>query len=424
MDGKKHIPKVLMVDQLWLWILDNETVVTFFPGRENDDQDGYSRQGDVRGLIYQDINGDYASSVADPFDFAALTIKHAIRALLAKTSDQTLQIFRIFEEYISILTERQNQAWKSFRDNQEWSLKHIETEKHVNNREDLNALLELRDIEDELSTVEKLLKEQEQLANEMMDQYSKTLNHARPNRSAQGLKGSEFLFDVTNYLAEQQAQISSMQTSTLAAKSAYTELVDMKQKQANVLEARHASKQSQVATRQNKSVLIFTIFTIIFLPLSFLASVFGINSYEWNEDGTHFLHLSTIFTYLVCVSLICIFIALIAALNSPRRLLRGFWHKIGGFVHRKLFKSEAEDVISDKASDQFDIETGPYPDTEDRASSHGRFSTVSRTLSMKFFGDKRERDAQASGSNSGPIPFNFGHLDKFKSNGSVAGGSR
>ena len=50
-----------MVDQLWLWIINSETVVTFFPGRENDNQDGYSREGDVRSLIYQDINGDFAN---------------------------------------------------------------------------------------------------------------------------------------------------------------------------------------------------------------------------------------------------------------------------------------------------------------------------------------------------------------------------
>ena len=45
-----HIPKVLMVDQLWMWVINGETVVTFFPGRENDDQNGYSREGDVRSL--------------------------------------------------------------------------------------------------------------------------------------------------------------------------------------------------------------------------------------------------------------------------------------------------------------------------------------------------------------------------------------
>ena len=57
------------------------TVVTFFPGRENDEHTGYSREGDVRSLIYQDINGDYANQCNDPFDFAALAIRHAIKGI-------------------------------------------------------------------------------------------------------------------------------------------------------------------------------------------------------------------------------------------------------------------------------------------------------------------------------------------------------
>lgn len=75
-------------------------------------------------------------------------MRHAIQALLDKTSDHNLQIFRIFEEYISVLTERQNSSYKAFRDTQNEKIGDLETEKHVHNKEDLNDLLELRDIED------------------------------------------------------------------------------------------------------------------------------------------------------------------------------------------------------------------------------------------------------------------------------------
>ena len=118
--------------------------MTFFPARENDDHTGCSREGDLRSLIYQDINGDYANQCNSPFDFAALAIRHAVKALLEKTTDRNLQVFRIFEEYISILTEQQNSSYKAFRDNQRMNPVDVETEKHVHNREDLNALLELR----------------------------------------------------------------------------------------------------------------------------------------------------------------------------------------------------------------------------------------------------------------------------------------
>ena len=53
--------KVLMVDQMWLWIIDSQTVITFFSPKEKEDNDnGLSREGDLRSEIYQDINGDYA----------------------------------------------------------------------------------------------------------------------------------------------------------------------------------------------------------------------------------------------------------------------------------------------------------------------------------------------------------------------------
>ena len=57
--------KVLMVDQMWLWIIDSKTVITFFAPKENEANDnGLSKEGDLRDEIYQDINGDYAVSPA------------------------------------------------------------------------------------------------------------------------------------------------------------------------------------------------------------------------------------------------------------------------------------------------------------------------------------------------------------------------
>ena len=105
------VAKVLMVDQLWLWIVDNKTVITFFAPKEKEENDGgLWKEGDLRSEIYQDINGDYANQCADPFDFAALAVYHAVKALLDRTTDRNLQVFRIFEEYISILTEQQTQS--------------------------------------------------------------------------------------------------------------------------------------------------------------------------------------------------------------------------------------------------------------------------------------------------------------------------
>jgi Mg2+ and Co2+ transporter CorA len=65
----------------------------------------------------------------------------------------------------------------------------------------------------------------------------------------------------------------------------------MKQRQASVLEARStkqiAQKQSDIARaaeKQGEAVMLFTIVTIIFLPLGTIAGIYGMNASEW-DDG-------------------------------------------------------------------------------------------------------------------------------------------
>lgn len=80
-----------------------ETVITFAAPKEKEDIDSPWDLGDLRSNIYRDVNGDYARQCDDCFDFAALVVFHAVKAMLDITDDDSLQVFRIFEEYISVL---------------------------------------------------------------------------------------------------------------------------------------------------------------------------------------------------------------------------------------------------------------------------------------------------------------------------------
>lgn len=69
----------------------------------------------------------------------------------------------------------------------------------------------------------------------------------------------------------------------------------MIQRQAQVDEVRWSRLQAELATSQNLSVMIFTTFTVIFLPLSFFTSLFGMNTQEWGgPDANNFLSLKLI----------------------------------------------------------------------------------------------------------------------------------
>lgn len=97
--------KVLMVDQLWCWVVDHDTVITCFPPQNSEVRDGRSTQGDLRNTIYNDVNGDprFATRCRDSLDLAALAVFHAVTVLLEKCTYKDLQVFDVFSEYISLL---------------------------------------------------------------------------------------------------------------------------------------------------------------------------------------------------------------------------------------------------------------------------------------------------------------------------------
>jgi len=109
--------------------------------------------------------------------------------------------------------------------------------------------------------------------------------------------------------------VNDMMSECIRARDAYTSLLDSKQKQANIAEAKLARLSAQVAGEQSRAVLIFTIFTILFLPLSLFTSLFGMNAREWSgqdsdPDPSH------IGILMGSISATVIIIALLVAFNK------------------------------------------------------------------------------------------------------------
>jgi hypothetical protein len=182
---------VLMVDQLWLWIVDSATTVTFFPKKEPLVTDGrLFQQADLRNSIFNEVNADLTSRCENSFDLAALVALHAVTVLFERSSHPDLEIFRTFEEAISILTEKMTNSFKRFRargfrdkttEHEDFLRAHNIRAKHKResaiaerqNRENTSALLELRDIEDELHTLEELFETQKKAIDLMISHYQK-----------------------------------------------------------------------------------------------------------------------------------------------------------------------------------------------------------------------------------------------------------
>ncbi|KAL2872542.1 uncharacterized protein BJX67DRAFT_11888 [Aspergillus lucknowensis] len=317
--------KVLMVDQLWLWIVDQKTVVTFFPKQEPTTVEGkFYEQTNLYHSIYNELNGDLARRFETAGDLAALIVLHAVTVLFDRTLHSDLQILRIFEESISILTELTTKSFKQFR-NRGIIIRPAEYNKtsdgklmtaaqreardrevSIQNRNDLSSMLELRDIVDELGTILKLLEQQTATIKDMA-RYFEYRGYGR-----------RFVHASLTRLDEYRTHITEMRENAIAAQKAVENLLDLKQKQANVDESRLARWEAEVTQSQSRAVMVFTIFTVIFLPLSFFTSLFGINAREWSGEPTN-LTLGSMLTIAGPTSIAVIVSALLIAFSERLR---------------------------------------------------------------------------------------------------------
>lgn len=104
----------------------------------------------------------------------------------------------------------------------------------------------------------------------------------------------------------------------------------MAQRQAQVDDVRWSRLQTELASSQNLSVMIFTIFTVIFLPLSFFTSLFGMNTFEWDSDpASAFPTLGFIGAISLPASVVVILATLVAAFSARVQVaFKAVWRRV------------------------------------------------------------------------------------------------
>jgi hypothetical protein len=206
------------------------------------------------------------------------------------------------------------------------------------NRENTSALLELRDLEDEISTLLRLFDHQEAVVQEMRDIYrSEALRHLTHN-------GRAFLDEALRRLGEYRTQTREMLRRVDTTRNDYEKLLEMVQRQAQVDEVRWSRLQTELASSQNLSVMIFTTFTVVFLPLTFFTGLFGMNTREWG--GEDFLPLGVIGAVSLPSSALLISAALVGAFSGRVQAVVGEMLKkakrVGGKVKERARELEPE----------------------------------------------------------------------------------
>jgi hypothetical protein len=126
----------------------------------------------------------------------------------------------------------------------------------------------------------------------------------------------------------------------------YEKLLEMVQRQSQLAEVRWSRLQTELASAQNLSVMIFTTFTVIFLPLTFFTGLFGMNTKEWG--GGDFLSLELIGEVSLPVSFVLIAGSLIAAFSGHVQRTIKLGYRYGEGV-AKVGKKKASFLVPEAA---------------------------------------------------------------------------
>lgn len=369
--GKEE--KIFMVDQLWMWILGPSLIITAFPQRwaqpRNDPLN-------VLDGIIEDINAKTGKPVENVQDLAlVITARCSGSFDRHKPGDEDFQFLDMFESSIGNVNNQETELYNQFynasrvvhqwlRDNRFGRNENNNTLSSLNHRyprvvdefldigEETRLLKEIKDIQDELIMIGRVLNQQRSTLEPLCtclcdDLQTLGFRHQARNEVKRKVDDQKHLVD------DDIAELERMRRLAHGIEQSLINLLDLKQKQSNAFEARFSRDQAAGTARQGQVILIFTVVTIVFLPVSFMAQFFTINISEYHRDSSNNLQLSYVSRYVFGVGLgisLFLIIAVFSA-NPLGALLRSLGFQDRRFqLQRK--KSQASMARSERDRDR------------------------------------------------------------------------
>ncbi|KAI1660907.1 hypothetical protein F4813DRAFT_386316 [Daldinia decipiens] len=260
-------PKWLMSRQLWLWKLDDNTIITAIPSRAN---------GMTADTLLETIRQGNLDILTTPNDLIKRILYETVTFLDEfRWAGLGNHILDIFEGEIATETDREAGFFKNFSSGN-WS------PNNVNGfiQEAAHCTYSVRDIRDELHLLRQVFETQAKVVADFAAIFwpsSTSGNQKQGNIASRDLRES-FIRDCgLQSLIHRVRRMESDASTTLEGLST---IIQAMQAQASLKEA----EQSRFL---NLMILPFTIITVIFTPLSFLTSLFAVNTlgFPHNDDG-------------------------------------------------------------------------------------------------------------------------------------------
>ncbi|KAI0968177.1 hypothetical protein F4678DRAFT_443552 [Xylaria arbuscula] len=248
------LAKLLMVHQLWLWKLDDNTVITCCPDR------CHSGPGNT---LIDTIRQSGINAIREPDDLIERILYECTKSVdELHSAGLGAHIFDIFDYMIASRSDEESVHFEQFKD----GMRRRDRKKNQNITPEINLLYEVKDIRDELKLLKRIF----------VAQYRVLSNFTRLFWPGDQTRRDGFLEDCAV-----KAVIDRTDLLDENAKSTLDDLDYLIQ----VKQSQSALDEAEASRRLNNNIFLFTIVTIIFTPLSFIASLFALPVKQFPHDG-------------------------------------------------------------------------------------------------------------------------------------------
>ncbi|KAK7917394.1 hypothetical protein PG985_011002 [Apiospora marii] len=332
----KSQSRVVMVDQLWLWILDDNTIITSFPrrwGRNKPDPSGVHKSLRERFEAHpEDIRSIH--------HLALIIVDQCSRVFFDRTKplDQRPEVMDIFASAIAHVDQMTAVAYDTFWRNTNLynkdPLRKVVGTKYLDINPEGALLKEAQDIAEELKMMKRIYNEQLKVVKDFKrhlihpqgrqvgkgdsaSQLQKLLldliepkdkqedgdeeenddpDTTRPRRSqSRSQVADETLHEaegVLELVKSRRTEIIELEQSVLHTCRQLEGFLTLKQQQASIVEAKAALERAEESVKQGRAIMAFTIVTIFFASAPFpysptpnfytdLLTCYALDSYRW-----------------------------------------------------------------------------------------------------------------------------------------------
>ncbi|KAH7413534.1 hypothetical protein BKA64DRAFT_356615 [Cadophora sp. MPI-SDFR-AT-0126] len=365
--------RVVMVDQLWLYILDDHTIISSFPERWGQNTPDWSR---VHQKIRNHLDHIRGGEIQSVFDLALVIIDQCSSIFFDKSTplDKQPDLLNIFSRTLANISGMKCIGLETFwhqlnrlRNNDYHQVDFASHDMIEELRMMSNIFTEQLEVVDQFSLHLQGIDDKESektsadrnipnaQATKLPQHTTSHASHSTAHKPEMASGQSQHDFstglathsnsgDVTlacqasipartltnvkglsSLIKKRREELQNLEKSASYVSEQLNDLLNLKQQQASIMQARYALLRSDESALQSRTIMLFTVVTIIFLPLSFMSSVFGMNASDFSTpEGGNRMTLSEMFKLLFPISLLVIAISIAIARSLFLRSLVAF----------------------------------------------------------------------------------------------------